>query len=92
MCEANAYLKTGEEEVLFMEAIDIIEPYEGGLKLVDIFGRQKFIKARIKDMALLSHRIVLEPSADELSARTGNPAVHPKSGEHSDAEEFLLGD
>ena len=60
MCEANAYLKDGEEEVLFMEAVDIIEPYEEGLKLVDIFGKQKFVRAIIKDMTLLNHRILLE--------------------------------
>ena len=61
MCEANAYLKTSdEEEVLFMESVDIIEPYEEGLKLVDIFGKQKFVRAIIKDMTLLNHRINLE--------------------------------
>lgn len=60
MCEANAYLKDGAEEVLFMESVDIIEPYEEGLKLVDIYGKQKFIHASIKDMNLLNHRIVLE--------------------------------
>ncbi|HBW35683.1 CooT family nickel-binding protein [Desulfosporosinus sp. BICA1-9] len=60
MCEANAYVKEGENEVLFMEAVDIIEPYDNGLKLVDIFGKQKFILAKIKDMALLNHRILLE--------------------------------
>ncbi len=60
MCEANAYLKTGEEEVLFMESVDIIEPYEEGLKIVDIFGKQKFVRAIIKDMTLLNHRILLE--------------------------------
>lgn len=60
MCEANAYLKNGEEEVLFMESVDIIEPYEEGLKLVDIFGKQKFVRAIIKDMTLLNHRILLE--------------------------------
>lgn len=60
MCEANAYLKEGETEVLFMESVDIIEPHENGLKLIDIFGMQKFIQAKIKDMTLLNHRIVLE--------------------------------
>lgn len=60
MCEANAYLKDGEEEILFMESVDIIEPYEDGLKLIDIFGKQKFLRARIKDMTLLNHRILLE--------------------------------
>ncbi|WP_088224711.1 CooT family nickel-binding protein [Desulfosporosinus sp. FKB] len=63
MCEANAYFNSDGQEVLFMEAVDVIEPYEDGLKLVDIFGRQKFVKARIKDMTLLNHRIVLEETA-----------------------------
>jgi predicted RNA-binding protein len=60
MCEANAYLTDGENDVLFMESVDTIEPYENGLKLVDIFGKQKFIQAKIKNMALLNHRILLE--------------------------------
>lgn len=60
MCEANAYLKDGDDEVLFMESVDTIEPYENGLKLMDIFGKQMFIQAKIKDMALLNHRILLE--------------------------------
>ena len=62
MCEANAYVRDGENEVLFMEAVDTIEPHENGLKLMDIFGKQLFIQAEIKEMALLSHRIVLEKS------------------------------
>ncbi|TGE32885.1 CooT family nickel-binding protein [Desulfosporosinus sp. Sb-LF] len=65
MCEANAYLKEGETEVLFMESVDTIEPYEGGLKLMDIFGMQKFIQAKIKDMTLLNHRILLERTDDK---------------------------
>ena len=60
MCEANAYLKDGETEVLYMESVDTIEPYENGLKLMDIFGKQMFIQAKIKDMALLNHRVILE--------------------------------
>lgn len=66
MCEANAYLKEGDNEVMFMESVDIIEPYERGLKLVDIFGMQKFIQAKIKDMNLLNHRIVLEKIDTQL--------------------------
>lgn len=60
MCESNAYLQDGETETLLMESVDSIEPYEGGLKLMDILGKQIFIKAKIKDMTLLNHRIVLE--------------------------------
>lgn len=60
MCESNAYLKDGENEELFMESVDTIEPYENGLKLMDIFGKQMFIQAKIKNMTLLNHRIILE--------------------------------
>lgn len=60
MCEANAYLSDDGNEVLFMESVDTIEPYDDGLKLVDIFGMQKFIQAEIKNMALLNHRIILQ--------------------------------
>ncbi|WP_088227420.1 CooT family nickel-binding protein [Desulfosporosinus sp. FKB] len=61
MCEANVYIRTGDDqEELFFEQVDIIEPFEEGLRLVDIFGKQKFINAKIKDMNLLNHRIILE--------------------------------
>jgi predicted RNA-binding protein len=63
MCEANAYLKTGETEILFMESVDVIEPYENGLKLVDIFGKQMFVQAKIMNMNLLNHRIILEKTS-----------------------------
>ncbi|MFZ3100619.1 MAG: CooT family nickel-binding protein [Desulfitobacteriaceae bacterium] len=70
MCEANAYLKNGDQEVLFMESVDVIEPNEeNGLKLIDIFGRQKFINARIKDMTLLNHRIILEEIVGSVADR-----------------------
>ncbi|KLU60222.1 putative RNA-binding protein [Peptococcaceae bacterium CEB3] len=82
MCEANAYLQDTEGEVLFMEAVDIIEPYEDGLKLVDIFGRQKFIRARIKDMTLLSHRIVLE--AAEVRRPASHEVVSPAQTDRAD--------
>jgi predicted RNA-binding protein len=62
MCEANAYLlKEGGEE-LIMEAVDLIEPEETDVyRLVSIFGDQKTIKARLKQMALVDHKIIFEP-------------------------------
>lgn len=64
MCEANVYLKNGTEEKLLMESVDIIEPHKDGLRLVDIFGAQKFVNAKIKDMTLLHHKIILTPKND----------------------------
>ena len=60
MCEANAYLlKEGKEELL-LEDISILRPEQEELYLQNIFGVQKKVKARIKEMNLLDHRIVLE--------------------------------
>ena len=61
MCEANAYLVSGDEKTLVMEAVDTVEPEEDGLKLVNIFGEQKFVKARIHSLALVDHHIFLTP-------------------------------
>ncbi len=60
MCEANAYLiKEGKEE-LVLEDIMILRPDENGLYLQNIFGEQKRIKAHIKELNLVDHRIILE--------------------------------
>jgi len=65
MCEANVYLldEKGEEK-LFLESVDKIIPVGKELCLEDIFNQRKYIKARIKEMALVDHRIVLERSID----------------------------
>jgi predicted RNA-binding protein len=60
MCEANAYLRTGDGEELILEAVDRVVPHEDGLLLEDIFGRRKIIKARISELALVDHKIILE--------------------------------
>ena len=60
MCEANAYLIENGEEKLLMENVDILRPEGNGIYLQDIFGGQRTIKARIKEMNLVDHRILLE--------------------------------
>ena len=60
MCEANAYLVEGDETNLIMEAVDTIEPEEEGVRLVSIFGDQKFIKARIHALSLVEHKVYLK--------------------------------
>jgi len=60
MCEANAYLLAGEEPTLVMEAVDTVEPEGDGIKLVSIFGDQKFIKARIHSLSLVDHKVFLK--------------------------------
>jgi predicted RNA-binding protein len=60
MCEANAYLVREEEPELIMEAVDVIEPEEDGLKLISIFGEQKFIRGHIHSLSLIDHKIYLK--------------------------------
>ena len=59
MCEANAYLMNGDDASLVMEAVDVVEPGEEGLRLVNIFGEQKFLKATIHALSLVDHKIYI---------------------------------
>jgi predicted RNA-binding protein len=61
MCEAAAYLlKEGKEELL-LESVDLLESDGSQIKMINIFGEQKEVKAKIKALSLVDHKIVLEP-------------------------------
>ena len=60
MCEANAYILENEKATLIMESVDLAEPVDGGLKLVSIFGEQKFINGSIHSLSLVDHRIYIK--------------------------------
>lgn len=61
MCEANVYFRDKEgKETLILEAVDKVIPTEEGILLESIFSERKTIKAKIKEMTLVEHRIVLE--------------------------------
>jgi predicted RNA-binding protein len=59
MCEATAYLLEGNEQKLIMEAVDTIEPQEDGIRLVNIFGEQKVLKAQIYSLSLVDNKVFL---------------------------------
>lgn len=60
MCEANAYLIGDNDNKLVMESVDTVEPQEEGVRLVSIFGDQKYIKAQIHSLSLVDHKIFLK--------------------------------
>lgn len=62
MCEANAYLIEGDQKNLIMEAVDTVEPQDDGIRLISIFGDQKFLKAKIESLSLVDHKIFLRNS------------------------------
>jgi predicted RNA-binding protein len=53
-------LKDGKEELL-LEGVDQLETGEEQVKIVNIFGEQKEIRAKIKLLSLVDHKIILEP-------------------------------
>ena len=60
MCQSTAYLlKDGKEELLF-EGVDTLENKNGEVKMVNLFGEEKRVRARIKRFSLVDHRIILE--------------------------------
>ena len=61
MCEANAYIAKGDKEEIYLESVDVVEVQaDGTFLLIDIFGSQKILKARLKRMNLVDHKIVFE--------------------------------
>jgi predicted RNA-binding protein len=59
MCEAAAYwLKNGQEELVMTE-VDKIEPEGDNLRIVNIFGEQKVVKAAIHSLNLINHKVLL---------------------------------
>jgi len=62
MCESNAYLIKDGEEHLIMESVNYLKPQEDSVLLRSIFGEETRIPARVYEMDLTGHRIVLEPT------------------------------
>ncbi len=60
MCEANAFLIEGDDHKLIMEAVDTVEPQDDGVRLSNIFGEQKFLKAQIYSLSLVDNKVFLK--------------------------------
>ena len=61
MCEAHAYIiKDGKEEML-LENVDQLDFDDGEVRMINIFGEQKILKARIKSYNNKDSKILLEP-------------------------------
>jgi predicted RNA-binding protein len=60
MCESTAYLLKDGREELVLESVDILESKEDEVRLVDLFGEEKVIRARVKVLSLVDHKIIVE--------------------------------
>ena len=61
MCQSSAYMDKNGEKELVMEDVELFEAFEDQIRLVNIFGEEKKIKAKVKNLFLVDHKIVLEP-------------------------------
>ena len=60
MCEANAYVLKGGQEVLLLEAVDVLENAGQEIRVTSIFGEQKTVRGLIRRMSLVDHKIIIE--------------------------------
>lgn len=64
MCEAHAYLVAEDGQDKLMEnVVRIGYDEDGRLVLTDLFGDELRIDAKIREIALIEHKIYLESSA-----------------------------
>ena len=61
MCEATAYLLKDGQEELVLESVNQLETGNGEVKIVNIFGEKKELRAKVRLLSLVDHKIVLEP-------------------------------
>ena len=60
MCQSSAYLEKEGEKELLMEDVDLFETTGDQIRLVNIFGEEIKVSAKIKNLSLVDHRIILE--------------------------------
>ena len=93
MCEANVYLNKGGQEELFMEKVDRIIPGEDQtLFMESIFGERRRVKARITEMELVHHRIIIEEIREDIAEPTLEIWLEPETdhGHFHEGEEVEL--
>jgi predicted RNA-binding protein len=60
MCQTAAYIvRDGEEELVLQDVITVV-PSEGGVRLVNLFGEEKTVPGRIRQIDLLTHRVIIQ--------------------------------
>jgi len=60
MCQTVAYLLDQGKETALLQDVVIAIPEAGTIRLVNLFGEEKVVEGRIKQIDLLTHRIVIQ--------------------------------
>ena len=60
MCESNAFLRRGGGEELLLKDVTRVVPLAGGkIRLENLLGEGKVIEAKIIELDLMEHKLVL---------------------------------
>ena len=59
MCQTTAYVIEDDREVLLLQDVISIKPENGALRMVNLFGEEKIVPGRIKQIDLLAHKILI---------------------------------
>ena len=61
MCEAHAFVLQDDKEVKVLENVDELDVEGDEIHLINIFGEQKIMKAKVKGYSGSGRKILLEP-------------------------------
>ena len=61
MCEAHAYMLRDDQEEKIFESVDQLEIEGDEVRMINIFGEQKILKAKFKSYQNQSSKILLVP-------------------------------
>jgi predicted RNA-binding protein len=59
MCEIHAYLVRGDREELLVQNVETVESEGKELQIRDIYGQRYRIAAEIREINMVTHRVVL---------------------------------
>jgi predicted RNA-binding protein len=59
MCQTTVYLIEEGKEIPLLQDVVSIVPEEGSVRITNLFGEEKVVQGRIRQIDLLSHRIVI---------------------------------
>jgi predicted RNA-binding protein len=60
MCQTTAYIIEGEKEILLLQDVVSVKPEDGTLRITNLFGEEKTVAGRIKQIDMLAHKIIIE--------------------------------
>ena len=61
MCEAHAFVLQDDKEVKVLENVDELDVEGDEIRLINIFGEQKILKAKVKGYSGSERKILLGP-------------------------------